>query len=70
MADPTFDPDSDYAVVTGLPGVAFVQSDAFFDSAQAFVAAPPADVEFLELQSSRGSPKLVSVADLATLLGV
>jgi len=69
MPDPVFDAEADFAVVTGLPGVAFEQSDAYFDSATTYVATPTADTELVELKSTRtGSLRLVSIADLKNLL--
>lgn len=69
MPDPVFDPDATYATVQGLPGVAKQQDDAYFDGDDTYVAAAPAEVEFVELKSARtGTVRLVSLAALADLL--
>jgi hypothetical protein len=66
MAD--FDPDAPFATVVGLPGAAFEQEGVFFDS-QLVEVTPPDDTEFVELASSRtGAVRLVTLAQLATLL--
>jgi len=69
MPDPVFDAEASYADVVGLPGVAVVQADAYFDSERTYVAAATADTELVELRSSRtGSLRHVSLAELAVLL--
>jgi len=69
MPDPTFDEEAGYADVVGLPGVAVVQNDAYFDSAHAYVATPTADTELVVLKSSlTGDTRRVTLAELKTLV--
>lgn len=59
-----------FATVVGLPGVAFEKDGVYYDSGLNQVS-PSADVEFVVVRSGRtGKERLVTLAELATLLGV